>query len=307
MQPPPGWYQDPAQPMGHLRYWDGARWTAHTAVPPSPPDSELPTPRLRRSAPSSPAISSWPGWIQRHKFASALFVVLLIGAVGLVLSDEPPSNPGSRATDGKADKGEDTRTEDEGEGGEPSAKPGKAGSREPSFLVSHITDGDTIQLANGETVRLVGMDTPEAGECGYARATENLARLILGKRVRLTISDEDRDRYGRLLRYVDLGSLDAGLRQIRDGFAIARFDSRDGYGYHPREQIYIRADQRAPDFTCPRPPKFADVGRDCARGYSPCIPAFPPDLDCADVNGPITVTGTDPHRLDADGDHLACE
>jgi hypothetical protein len=30
-------------------------------------------------------------------------------------------------------------------------------------------------------------------------------------------------------------------------------------------------------------------------------------VDCADVNGPITVTGSDPHGLDADGDGVACE
>lgn len=41
------------------------------------------------------------------------------------------------------------------------------------------------------------------------------------------------------LRYIDVGDIDAGLNQIRSGFAIARDDSRDGYGYHPREGLYI--------------------------------------------------------------------
>lgn len=46
-------------------------------------------------------------------------------------------------------------------------------------------------------------------------------------------------------------------------------------------------------------------GGDCAAGYEPCIPSFPPDLDCADT-GPVTVSGSDPHGLDADNDGVAC-
>ncbi len=62
-----------------------------------------------------------------------------------------------------------------------------------------------MDLGNGETVRLVGIDTPEMGECGYERATEALTDLVGGRVVTLGESDEDRDQYGRLLRYVDRG------------------------------------------------------------------------------------------------------
>jgi hypothetical protein len=55
-----------------------------------------------------------------------------------------------------------------------------------------------------------------------------------------------------------------------------------------------------------QPVPLAGNGGSCA-GYSPCIPSYPPDLDCADVNGPIIVTGSDPHGLDADNDGVACE
>jgi endonuclease YncB( thermonuclease family) len=180
-----------------------------------------------------------------------------------------------------------------------------------TFLVSRVVDGDTLELANGETVRLVGIDTPEVGECGYERASVALGRLVTGRPVRLTRSDEDRDRYGRLLRYVDVGGVDAGLRQIRSGLAIARYDSRDGYGFHSREPRYVAADRATRSFSCPTPapaPQPLVGGRGaCAPGYSPCVPPYPPDVDCADVNGPITVTGSDPHGLDADGDGVACE
>jgi hypothetical protein len=176
-----------------------------------------------------------------------------------------------------------------------------------------VVEGDTVELGNGETVRVVGIDTPEGGECGYDQATANMERLILGKRVRLTVSDEDRDRYGRLLRYVDVGRLDAGLQQITAGLATARYDSRDGYGYHPRENRYIAADKATPNKKCAartpptKAPKAPAAGDGCAPGYNPCVPPYPPDVDCPDVNGPIRVTGSDPHGLDGDGDGVACE
>jgi endonuclease YncB( thermonuclease family) len=111
-------------------------------------------------------------------------------------------------------------------------------------------DGDTLRLGNGETVRLVGIDAPEAGECGSERATDNLSRLVLGQQVRLRGPDQARDRYGRLLKYVDVGSRDAGLRLIKNGLAVARYDSRDGYGAHPRESFYVAAEMRTLPFSC---------------------------------------------------------
>ncbi|HYH48703.1 MAG TPA: HNH endonuclease family protein, partial [Acidimicrobiia bacterium] len=58
-----------------------------------------------------------------------------------------------------------------------------------------------------------------------------------------------------------------------------------------------------------QPNDGGDGGGDgnCAPGYSPCVPPPPPDLDCADLDGPIYVTGSDPHHLDADGDGVGCE
>ena len=62
---------------------------------------------------------------------------------------------------------------------------------------------------------------------------------------------EDTDRYGRLLRYVDIAGADAGLTLIEEGFAIARYDSRDGYGRHDREDTYVAEDAASPNDVCP--------------------------------------------------------
>jgi endonuclease YncB( thermonuclease family) len=184
-----------------------------------------------------------------------------------------------------------------------SPKPKKKPAR-PTYLVTRVIDGDTIELRNGEAVRFVGIDTPERGECGYAEATANMERLVLGKRVRLTMSDEDRDKYDRLLRYVDVGRKDAGLNQINRGFAIARYDSRDGYGYHPRENKYIAADKATPDFQCtpaPKPNPHPAPEQQSAY-YENCT--------AAREAGAAPVYRGDPgygSHLDRDGDGVACE
>jgi hypothetical protein len=177
-----------------------------------------------------------------------------------------------------------------------------------------VVDGDTVDLGNGETVRLGGIDAPEVGECGYKRARNKLSKLVLDQRVSLGATDEDRDQYGRMLRYVDVDGTDAGLRLIKNGLAIARYDSRDGYGFHPREPKYIKADQASKAYVCAKPvPLVAQPKpnkkpkKNCASGYSPCIPPYPPDLNCPDIGRPVTVTGSDPHGLDRDGDGIACE
>jgi len=122
-----------------------------------------------------------------------------------------------------------------------------------SWTVSKIVDGDTIHVLSAagveEKVRFIGIDTPERGECGFAEASDALAELLSGKTVVLSRgTPDDRDKYDRLLRYVDVGLMDAGFELIQGGFAIARYDSRDGYAHHPRQDSYIEADSSSKDF-----------------------------------------------------------
>lgn len=53
-------------------------------------------------------------------------------------------------------------------------------------------------------------------------------------------------------------------------------------------------------------PKLVPPSNNCMAGYSPCLPVVA-DLDCADINGPVIVTGSDPYRLDRDKDGIGCE
>jgi len=177
------------------------------------------------------------------------------------------------------------------------------------WMVIDVVDGDTIDVARGgtvETVRLVGIDTPEQGECGYGEATAALQNLIAGVDVQLTPpGTDDRDAYGRLLRYVDMGAIDAGYEQIAAGMATARYDSRDGYGRHPREDEYIAADEATGrGYACDEPESApAPEAVDSAEPWNQ--PG--PDLDCADIGRRVRITGEDYHRLDADGDGWGCD
>ena len=76
-----------------------------------------------------------------------------------------------------------------------------------TYGVSRVIDGDTIELENGEKVRYIGIDTPElkgrdGKECFADRAKQANTRLVEGKIVRLEKDVSEKDRYGRLLRYV---------------------------------------------------------------------------------------------------------
>ncbi len=109
-----------------------------------------------------------------------------------------------------------------------------------------VTDGDTVRVAfmNGavEKVRLIGINTPETGECLAAEATEALTTLLTGQEFTMATDVSNRDRYDRLLRYLwlDDGTL-VNESLVADGFALAR-------DYPPDSQYVDRfaaAQQRA--------------------------------------------------------------
>lgn len=114
-------------------------------------------------------------------------------------------------------------------------------------VVVSITDGDTIETSLG-AVRIIGIDTPERGECGADRAAAVLAdKIPPGSEVRLSLPDgqNEQDKYGRLLRSVaGQDGSDLGLILIKAGQAVARYDSTDGYPFHPNQSKY-RAAQSA--------------------------------------------------------------
>ena len=140
----------------------------------------------------------------------------------------------------------------------PTTGPGSPGEQVPETgTVSHVVDGDTIDVNPLRQVRLVGIDTPEQDMCSYAQATAAMTDLVQGRTVLLvhpTAGVDDIDPYGRLLRYVDLpDGTDVGLAQLEAGWARTAYDSTNSYPKHPREATYRAADALVTDLGCYSP------------------------------------------------------
>ena len=71
-----------------------------------------------------------------------------------------------------------------------------------TYTVKRVIDGDTFKLSNGETVRLIGIDVPEADMKEATEAKDFVTSLVEGKEVKLEFDVQEKDKYGRLLVYV---------------------------------------------------------------------------------------------------------
>lgn len=147
-------------------------------------------------------------------------------------------------------------------------------------MVVEVIDGDTIdvRLPDGsiDRVRLIGINAPEDGECWSTEAAEELERLVAGEAVVLVADESERDRYDRLLRYVEKDDVDVGALLVRDGFAVVRVSEPDV----AREEILRRLEEEA---------------RTAQRGlWNPSA--------CGPASGPASQLAIVGLRLDADGD-----
>lgn len=202
----------------------------------------------------------------------------------------------------------------------------------PACSVERVIDGDTFVCEGGERVRLILVDTPEMGDEPLGRLAREFVTQLLppGTEVGLRLGVQERDRYGRLLAYVELP----------DGRMLNRVVAREGYAQvmvvppNVDEVERIRAavdsaraegaglwgrpgfgEARSPDAdrgggaggSTGQPDGRPDGG--CDPSYPDvCLPSPPPDLDCRDVEPErFRVVGEDPHRFDGDGDGIGCE
>lgn len=91
--------------------------------------------------------------------------------------------------------------------------------QENPLTVINVIDGDTIVLNNGQIVRLICVDAPEKDELGYAESKQALQKLVQDKNITLEKDVNERDKYGRLLRYVYADGVDVGAEMVKSGYA----------------------------------------------------------------------------------------
>ncbi|MCH4884940.1 thermonuclease family protein [Pseudomonas sp. FSL R10-0056] len=98
--------------------------------------------------------------------------------------------------------------------------------------VERVTDGDTLRLKDGRSVRMIGLNAPETGKKGrpaepFAEAARKRLQTLVAQsdgRVGLLPGKQARDRYGRTLAHVfgaDGSNLEARLLADGLGFQVA--------------------------------------------------------------------------------------
>lgn len=156
--------------------------------------------------------------------------------------------------------------------GEPTPGRDAATPTSTSAVVAWVNDGDTLTLANGAKVRLVQVDAPELEtDCWGRPALKALIALTpKGTRVRLVRDPrlDDRDRYGRLLRYVFARAANVNVALVRSGAASPYF-FRNERGRYADELL-----------------RAVDEARSARRGYWGACPAAKLRPGVGSVTGP---------------------
>ncbi|HYT38655.1 MAG TPA: thermonuclease family protein [Acidimicrobiia bacterium] len=97
-----------------------------------------------------------------------------------------------------------------------------------SARVTAVVDGDTLDVSwagRRERVRLLGVDTPETVDphrpvgCYGPEASAFTHRRLQGRTVRLSFDRQRRDRYGRLLAYVEVDGRRFNDELLTGGYA----------------------------------------------------------------------------------------
>jgi micrococcal nuclease len=174
---------------------------------------------------------------------------------------------------------------------------------------TEVVDGDTLYVSGptGELeVRIIGVNTPESGECFYEEATDALTELVVGNELVLVADRSDVDQFGRALRYVETtDGVDVGAELVANGFAIARRyppdDARaDMYAALQRDAQAAGRGLWASDACGPSDLDGVDIVID--------VNADAPGDDGANLNGEwVRITNAGAETIDLDGWEVADE
>lgn len=113
------------------------------------------------------------------------------------------------------------------------------------FTAVMVYDGDTFKLKGGDKLRLLAIDTPEKGELFFAEAKTRLEELVLNQIVEIEYGVRRRDKYGRLLGFVNIDDLFINEVLLREGLAYL-YLFKDNLN-HPRIEVMLAAQRAAID------------------------------------------------------------
>ena len=102
--------------------------------------------------------------------------------------------------------------------------------------VIQVIDGDTIIVDGGYHVRYIGIDSPERDDPYYLESRQMNKELVGGKQVKLRRDISDKDKFGRLLRYVYIGDTFINAEMVRQGYAYTKIYLPD-----TKYQAYLEA------------------------------------------------------------------
>ena len=201
---------------------------------------------------------------------------------------------GADATDASAPNATPTETTSATPSQSPSATPTTSPTPAPQWLrVASVVDGDTIKVETGggvvETIRLIGLDTPETKkpgtpvQCFGPEASTYAKNLLDGKQVRI---DQDStqgatDKYGRTLAYV----------WLQDGRLLNQVMLAGGYG---REYTYDKPYKYQTEFTAAQ-----RRARDSKAGLWQSCVNTPKPKTRVEAAEPRPRTARDPSRAEA--------
>lgn len=190
--------------------------------------------------------------------------------------------------------------------------------------VTEVTDGDTLDI-NNVAVRLALINTPEINELGYFEA-KHFVESFCGVGSHAKVDEDDGQKggsFGRMIGLVYCGnnpvSLNEALLNSSHATILQEFCDVSEFASNVWSDKYCSTNESLPGLSTKQPdeltvtnPKVVtntEQTNNCDLSYPDfCIPSPPPDLNCADMSQKrFSVSGSDPHGFDRDGDSVGCE
>jgi hypothetical protein len=181
------------------------------------------------------------------------------------------------------------------------ARPAQAEADETLTDARIAADADDYVKAVTIAVKL----NPDAELAIRDRIANRIARRALA-----AVQAGDRGRAKTLLARAERFPTTALTRQARSTYRAAKARAAErarARRIAAEQRRQAAAQRRREQQAAAQAPPEPSAGNSCDPNYSGCVPPYPPDVNCPQVDGPVQVLGSDPHGLDRDNDGIACE